>query len=548
LLGLLLGFTSNYTFAQTHDHSGFSASDSLRGYLSDNRKSFDIKYYGINISVDTNEKSINGFVQIAFEVIKEIEFLQLDLFKNMSIDSITYEGGESLSHTRELNTFYVNFQEPLTAGTFKSITVHYSGKPRTARLAPWDGGFVWTTDKNGELWVATAVQGLGASSWYPCKDHQSDKPDSVSITVSVPKGFQNISNGRLRNISENDTSSTFTWFVSYPINTYNVCLNIGKFELFSDEYINADGEVLTLDYYVKDYHVQKAEAQFLQVIPMLQCFEEKFGKYPFYNDGYKIVETPYAGMEHQSAIAYGNNFENGYYGRSRSQYGLMFDYILIHESAHEWWGNNITSNDIADMWIHEGFGTYTEAVYVECLFGFEAAITYINDHKPEVQNSKPILGEVGFNNRGSVDMYRKGMLMFNTLRNVINDDELWWDILKGLNETFRHSSIDGTEVIEFINQKTGQDYSKFFKQYLAYPNLPDLEIELVQNNSDTVVKFKWVADVTGFSMPVNLIIGDTSKRIFPGEVQQEIILINTNKDDIRVDTDRSYIKVNGEIL
>lgn len=537
---------STSVFAQTP--STPSRADSLRGYLSENRQSFDVKYYGIDIMINTTHKSINGVVDIYFEVLKPIDSIQLDLFKNMEIEKIVNSMGEELEFSREFNTVYVRMGNQLAMGDLANISIHYYGKPRIAPMAPWDGGFVWTNDKEGNLWVATAVQGLGASSWYPCKDHQSDKPDSVSIRVTVPIGFQNISNGRLRSIEEKPNGTTFEWFVSYPINTYNVCLNIGKFDYFEDVYINSDGDTLTLDYYVKSYNLEKAIPHFRQVQPMLKCFEEKFGKYPFYNDGYKIVETPFAGMEHQSAIAYGNNFENGYRGLSASEFGKKFDYIIIHETAHEWWGNNITSNDIADMWIHEGFGTYAEAVYVECMFGYEAAITYINDHKKLVENKRPILGTFGVNKRGSVDMYRKGMLILNTLRHILDDDDLWWEIIRGLNEEFRHSSVDGRDVIDFINRKTGINFDNFFKQYLEYPDIPDLEIELVKKNNDTLVKFKWSADVSGFSMPVNLIAGDKSMRLNPDEKQQEILLINTNQNEVRVDTDRSYIKVNGEIL
>lgn len=520
--------------------------DSLRGFLSENRQSFDVKFYALDILIDTNHKSINGIVDIYFEVLKPLDSLQLDLFKNMEIEKIESSTGDELKFSRELNTFYVNLGKQLPQEKLSHIRIHYYGKPRIAPMAPWDGGFVWTYDKNGDLWISTAVQGLGASSWYPCKDHQSDKPDSVSIRVTVPDGFQNISNGRLRSVEEVSNGVTYEWFVSNPINTYNVCLNIGKFDHFEDVYINADSDTLTLDYYVKSYNLAKAIPHFEQVTPMLECFEEKFGKYPFYEDGYKIVETPFAGMEHQSAIAYGNNFENGYRGVSASEYGKEFDYILIHETAHEWWGNNITSNDIADMWIHESFGTYAETVYVECMFGYDAAITYINDHKSLIENKRPILGIFGVNKRGSLDMYRKGMLMLNTLRHVIDDDNLWWDILRGLIEEFRQSSVDGADVISYISKKSGMSLDNFFQQYLEFPSLPDLILEKIQNGDDTILKFHWKADVVNFTMPVRLLVKDEVVKIFPSTNEQEIILLNTSPENIIVDTSTVYIKVNGK--
>lgn len=414
-------------------------------------------------------------------------------------------------------------------------------------MAPWDGGFVWTYDDNGDLWISTAVQGLGASAWYPCKDHQSDKPDSVLIRVSVPSGLQNISNGRLRSVKEYQGSTTFEWYVSNPINTYNVCLNIGQFVHFNDYLISYDGDTLTLDYYVKDYNLEEAKEQFGQVETMMKCFESKFGKYPFYEDGYKIIETPFAGMEHQSAIAYGNNYKNGYRGISVSEYGKQFDYIIVHESAHEWWGNNITSNDIADMWIHEGFGTYAEAVYVECVFGYDAALTYINDHVQQVTNISPILGKFGLNKRGSVDMYKKGMLMLNTLRHVIDNDKLWWEILYELNKVFRHSSVDGTEIIGFINEKTGMNLNDFFRQYLEFTSLPDLSIKFDKSGDNTVIKYHWNTDTETFSIPVRLIVGNETMKIFPSKAEEEVIIYNTSPDDIKVDTARFFITVNGVI-
>ncbi|MGB4897626.1 MAG: M1 family metallopeptidase [Ignavibacteria bacterium] len=534
-------------FAQIYSNSTPTHSDSLRGFLSENRQSFDVKFYELDITVDTVYRSILGYVDIYFEIINDIDSLQLDLFKNLEITSVQSSTGDELLFSRDENTFYVKFSSKYKTGVFDKIRVQYYGNPRIAPMAPWDGGFVWTYDDNGDLWISTAVQGLGASAWYPCKDHQSDKPDSVLIRVSVPSGLQNISNGRLRSVKEYQGSTTFEWYVSNPINTYNVCLNIGQFVHFNDYLISYDGDTLTLDYYVKDYNLEEAKEQFGQVETMMKCFESKFGKYPFYEDGYKIIETPFAGMEHQSAIAYGNNYKNGYRGISVSEYGKQFDYIIVHESAHEWWGNNITSNDIADMWIHEGFGTYAEAVYVECVFGYDAALTYINDHVQQVTNISPILGKFGLNKRGSVDMYKKGMLMLNTLRHVIDNDKLWWEILYELNKVFRHSSVDGTEIIGFINEKTGMNLNDFFRQYLEFTSLPDLSIKFDKSGDNTVIKYHWNTDTETFSIPVRLIVGNETMKIFPSKAEEEVIIYNTSPDDIKVDTARFFITVNGVI-
>jgi aminopeptidase N len=482
--------------------------DSLRGGLTLLRSSYDVKYYHLDIKIDTMNKTISGYNLIRFTVVNDLDRMQVDLFENMKIDSVIFGNGNTLSYSREYNAVFINLPYLMKAGSTGEIKVYYSGQPLIAKMAPWDGGFVWTHDKEGNLWIGTAVQGTGASLWWPNKDHQSDESDSMLISVTVPPGLMNISNGRLKNIIETPDGTRYDWFVSNPINNYAVTLNIGKYSHFGDQHINEEGDTLDLDYYVMPYNLDKAREHFRQVIPMMECFEKYFGKYPFYKDGFKLVETPYWGMEHQSAVAYGNDYEYGMKGRATSEPGMLFDYIIIHETAHEWWGNSVTSNDIADMWIHEGFGTYAETVYLECLHGYETAMKYINSFKPQVRNDKPIIGHYNVNKRGSGDMYRKGALMLNTLRHVINDDELWFSIIKGIAETFRHSNIDTEDIVKFINDRTGKDFTYFFDQYLRHTEIPELEIVVDNTGNGSDISYRWIAGVNNFSMPVTIIIGE----------------------------------------
>ncbi len=367
----------------------------------------------------------------------------------------------------------------------------------------------------------------------------------MMLRVIVPPGLQDVSNGRLREMVVQPNGWTrYDWFISYPINNYNVTVNIGRFAHFSDLYIGSD--TLTLDYYVLPKNLEKAQRQFQQVKPMMECFEKRFGPYPFIRDGYKLVEAPHLGMEHQTAVAYGNNYLQGYNGTSSSPVGIKFDFIIIHESAHEWWGNSVTSNDIADMWIHESFGAYSEAVYVECQFGYEEALRYVNGKKHNVGNMRPIMGIYGVNSRGAGDMYDKGQLVLNTLRHVLDNDELWFEILKGLATTFHYQSIDAADVFAFVNQKSGRDLTSFFDQYFKYPDIPQLEVVFNYHGNTRFVQYRWRADVREFAMPVRVALdGKTWEWLTPTTRWQRRDLTNGSEETFRVDEDRFYIDVNA---
>lgn len=473
----------------------FTRKDSLQGGLRPERTSINVLRYDLDIKIDPAEKFLSGYNKISFEVTEITRSTQIDLFANMQVDSIVFHG-KKLKYKREFNAVFIDFETALPKGDKESLWFYYSGHPLTAKNAPWDGGFVWHKDKSGKPWVGVAVQGTGASLWYPVKDHQSDEPDlGATIRVSVPDGLMNVSNGRFLGSEKMAGGYTrWDWEVKSPINNYDITVNIADYVHFGENYNGLD-----LDYYVLRENLGAAKVQFEEVKPMMDCFQEKLGIYPFTADGYKLVDTPYLGMEHQSAVAYGNQYRKGYLGRdlSGTGIGLQFDFIIIHESAHEWFGNSITSADIADIWVHEGFTTYSESVFVECEWGYKKAVQYINGQGKLVRNDRPVIGAYGVDKEGSGDMYAKGALMINTIRHIVDNDAKWWRLIRKYVETFRHQIIDTKMVIDFFNQETGRNLTPVFQQYLYHKNIPVLEVEPVGNS----FKYRWKTDVEGFEMP-----------------------------------------------
>jgi aminopeptidase N len=541
LLIVLLVFAVPMLSAQEREMP-ITRADSLRGMLSPERTCYDVKFYHLDVRVDPSDSSLRGSNDIVFEALTPLTRMQGDLFENMKISSITLEGHRSkLSYRREGNAFFVEFTEPLQKGFLYTLGVRYSGKPVAAKMPPWQGGFSWDRDKAGNPWVMVTCQGTGASLWWPNKDHQADEPDSMLISVTVPPGLEDISNGRLRSKETlPDGWTRFNWFVSYPINNYDVTVNVGKYVHFSDVYEGSTP--LTLDYYVMPENLDKAKVQFAQVKPMMACYERCFGPYPFVRDGYKLVECSHTGMEHQSAVAYGNHYLGGYRGRAPSEAGLKFDFIILHESAHEWWGNCITAADVADMWIHESFGAYAEALFVECQYGYAEALKYINGKKSNVGNRAPIVGTFNVNREGSSDMYDKGQLVLNTLRSSLNNDSLWFALLKGIMHRFSMQSISGDTLIAFVNQQTGKNLTPFFDQYLRHPKIPVLEVAAWKKGDEVGARYRWRADVKEFAMPIRVTTGRGAYGwITPTSEWQTMTLPGMAPEDFAIEQDRFYV-------
>ena len=503
--------------------------DSLKGSLRFERTCYDVLRYDLNVKVTPSEKFIVGYNEITFKVVSNTKKIQLDLFDNMHIDSIVFNS-KKLKYKREFDAVFINLGKELTEDSQNIIRFYYSGNPIIAKRAPWDGGFVYNNDSLGKDWVGVAVQGTGSSLWYPCKDTQSDEPDlGATIKVAVPNGLMDVSNGRLTGSEDLKNGYTrWDWEVKNPINNYDITLNIADYIHFGENYKGLD-----LDFYVLRENEARAKVQFEQVKPMLDCFQSKFGEYPFKEDGYKLVETPYLGMEHQSAVAYGNKYENGYLGSdlSRTGIGMLFDFIIIHESGHEWFGNSITSKDIADMWIHEGFTCYSESVFLECQYGIEKAQLYINGLKKNIRNDEPIIAKYGVNKEGSGDMYYKGALMLNTIRHILNDDDKWWKIILEYSNTFKYKIIDTETVLAYFNEKIGVNLTSVFNQYLRHTSIPKLEMKI----DNFKLCYRWKADEPNFEMPVDIKIKGEKVRINATSkwIKSRIVVESTKEVEIQ---------------
>ena len=490
----------------------FTRQDSLRGSITKERAWWDVKYYHLNIKVNPSDSTITGSNTIRYKVINEYNRMQIDLQNPMEIDKVIQDG-VALKYTREGNAFFIELIASQKVGLTKELTVFYGGKPKIAVNPPWDGGITWKKDTNGKSFIASSCQGLGASVWWPNKDHMYDEVDNMLISVNVPKNLTDVSNGRLQSVKQQkDGTKTYNWYVSNPINNYGVNINIGDYVTFSEKFKGEKGD-LDCTYYVLRDNLTKAKKHFQDVPRMLKAFEHWFGPYPFYEDSYKLVETPYLGMEHQSSVTYGNKFQNGYLGRdlSGTGWGLKFDFIIIHESGHEWFANNITYKDIADMWIHESFTNYSESLFVEYYYGKDAGAEYVRGTRKGIKNDNPIIGNYDVNNEGSGDMYPKGGNMLHTLRQIVNDDEKWRGILRGLNSTFYHQTVTTKQIEDYLSQQVGIDLNPFFNQYLRDTRIPTLEYFFKEGK----LGYRWTNCVPGFNMPVKVTLDGTEKSLNP---------------------------------
>jgi aminopeptidase N len=508
----------------------FSRQDTLRGAITPERIWWDLTYYHLEVTVDPDNKYISGKNTIKYTVLNVYQTMQIDLQTPLNITKVMQDGKE-LEVIHEGNAHFIKLTKEQTIGNTESIIVYYEGNPKEAIRAPWDGGFSWKKDKNGNHFVATSCQGLGASVWWPCKDHMYDEVESMRISVTVPSHLMDVSNGRLESIEDHGATKTYNWFVNNPINNYGVNVNIGDYAHFSEVYDGEKGP-LDMDYYVLKYNLEKAKKQFTDAPKMMKAFEHWFGPYPFYEDGYKLVEVPYLGMEHQSSVTYGNQFKQGYLGRDLSDtgWGLKFDFIIIHESGHEWFANNITDIDIADMWIHESFTNYSENLFLDYYYGKKAASEYVIGLRKTIGNKTPIIGKYNLNNEGSSDMYNKGGNMLHTLRQLIDNDEKWRSILRKMNKTFYHQTVTSAQIEGFLSSETGFDLSPFFNQYLRGIKIPTLEYK-IENNT---LEYRWINVVSNFKMPLKTILNGEEKWIYPTKSRKQIML-NSDVRNFKID-------------
>ena len=506
------------------DKNDFNRQDTLRGSITKERIWWDLTYYHLDITVDPEKRTIYGSNEISYDVIEPYHEMQIDLQQPLILTRAE-QNGKDLEIRHDGNAHFIKLKDTQIKGENNKIKVFYEGKPRVAVRAPWDGGISWERDKNGNHFIASSCQGLGASVWWPNKDHMYDEVEGMLMSVNVPKGLTNISNGRLVKVDEMSESTTFHWQVVNPINNYGVNINIGDYVNFSEIYQGEKGD-LDMDYYVLSYNLEKAKIHFEDAVKTMQAFEYWFGPYPFYEDSFKLVETPYLGMEHQSSVTYGNKYKKGYLGRdlSGTGWGLKFDYIIIHETGHEWFANNITYKDIADMWVHEGFTTYSENLFVDYHYGKKAASEYVIGTRRNIRNLKPIIGPYNVNKGGSSDMYAKGANLLHTLRQITGNDVRWRKILRGLNSEFYHQTVTTSQIENYISKKMKMNLNPFFNQYLRDNRIPTLQYSIKNN----VLKFRWTDVIDNFEMPMELIVNEKNIRIFPTKEWKELKLKSDN--------------------
>jgi aminopeptidase N len=497
----------------------FDRQDTLRGSITPERAWWDLTYYHLSVEVNPADSSFRGSNQIGYRVIAPNQLMQIDLQPPMKITQVL-QNGKSQKFTRDGNAWFITLKKAQKQGEVQYLTVEFSGKPKISKKPPWDGGASWGKDQNGHPLIVTANQGDGASLWWPCKDHPYDEVDSMLMSITAPDPLKDVSNGRLRNVEHHaNNTTTYHWFVSNPINAYGVNINIGDYVHFSDVYKGEKGN-LDCNYWVMPYNLEKAKVHFKQAHLMLEAFENWFGPYPFYEDGYKLVEVSYPGMEHQSSVTYGNGFKNGYGGRdvSRSGWGDKFDFILVHESGHEWFANSITNWDAADMWIHESFIAYSEGLFVDYFWGKEASAAYCRGTRLNISNDRPIIGKYGLNNMGSGDMYSKGANMLHTLRQIIDNDEQWRQILRGLNKEFYHQTVKAEQIENYIIQQTGLDLKPFFNQYLRDTRIPTFEYALLNGK----MRYRWSNCLEGFNMKLKVALDGEDQWFSPTKKWQNL--------------------------
>lgn len=514
---LLLGLCS--LEAQAQQTPTFTRQDTLRGTITPERAWWDLTHYHLDISVNPADSTIRGTNTIRYSVLEPYQIMQIDLQPPMRMERVL-QNGKQLNVRQEGNAYFVQLVDAQQKGDQNEVVVHYGGKPQVSVNPPWSGGITWRRDEHGKPFIANSNQGDGASLWWPCKDHMYDEPDSMLISVAVPKDLINVSNGRLRGVDENPNGTrTFHWAVTNPINNYGVNINIGDYVHFGEKYQGEKG-VLDCDYWVLRDNLEKAKVQFKDAGRTLQALEHWFGPYPFYEDSYKLVEVPYLGMEHQSSVTYGNGYQNGYRGRdlSGTGWGMKFDFIIVHESGHEWFANNITYKDVADMWVHEGFTAYSESLFLDYHYGTQAGNEYTIGKLASIKNDRPLIGYYNVNYAGSGDMYNKGANMLHTLRQIVNDDEKFRGMLRGLNRDFYHQTVTTQQIENYLAQHTGRDLSRFFDQYLRDTRIPALEYRLEKKK----LTYRWTNAVQGFDMPVKVYLNGVETWLEPTTDWKEI--------------------------
>jgi aminopeptidase N len=513
----------------------YTRQDTLRGTITPERAWWDLVYYHLDITVDPDARTVEGTNTIRYRVLRGSQTMQIDLQPPMEIKRIVQDG-DMLDYRRDGNVYYVQLASEQKPGTTDELVVHYGGTPRVAPNPPWNSGMVWSSDSSGKPFAASVSWGAGSSQWWPCKDHMYDEVDSMLFSITVREDLVAVGNGKFVGKENHRTGlATYHWRVANPINNYGVNFNIADYGHFSDT-LKGEKGTLPCDYYVLRENLDKAKTHFGQVPGILEALEYWHGPYPFYEDGYKLVEVPYSGMEHQSATAYGNDYLNGYKGedRSNSGWGAKLDFIIVHETGHEWYANNITFRDIADIWVHEGFTTYSDGLVIEYHFGKEAGSAYIRGLRKSIQHDRPMIGNYGIHDTDySRDNYSKGAAIIHTLRQVVNDDEKWRALLRRMNRVFFHQTVTTGQIEDFIADETGLQLDKFWDQYLRTTKIPTLEYYFAQG----ILSYRWINAIDGFQMPVWVSINGVEQWLYPQTAWRNMEL---GGDRVRLSVDPDF--------
>lgn len=530
IVSILIGCFGIVSHAQLNN-----GRDAVKGRITEDMAWWDVSNYHLDIAVNVENKSIQGSNTIRYKVLKPNQRIQIDLQVPMEILKVTQDDKE-LNFNREGNTYIVQLEKKQVTDAYNEIIVQYSGKPKVAPVPPWDSGMVWEKDNLGHDFISSISWGANSSLWWPCKDQMPDEVDSMTFSINVPKHLVAVANGRLLGVDKkgNDTK-TYHWTVSNPINLYSINFNIGNYVHFSEVY-NGEKGPLDCTYYVLEHDLKKAKNQFKQVPMMLEAFEHWFGPYPFYEDSYKLIDVPYSGMEHQSAITYGNGYQNGLRGNDASQtgWGDQFDYIIVHESGHEWFANNITFKDIADIWIHESFTTYSEGLFVEYHYGTEAGNDYQIGLRAGIRNDRPMIGTYQVNDLDySDDNYAKGAAVLHMLRQVVNDDKKWREMLRGLGKTFYHQTVSTEQIEDYLSTQTGIDLSSFWNQYLRTTQIPTLEYYYIKGK----LIYKWTNAIKDFTMPLKVTLNGKETWLYPKTNWQKMEVTSEN---LTLTVDRNF--------
>lgn len=541
---LLLSFICYLSVSLYAQDSTFTHQDSLFGGNTPARAWWDVTYYHLDVEVFPETETLKGSTSIQYRVLKPYQVLQIELQPPLEIKNIVQDGGK-LEYRKDGFSYFINLKKEQEKNAINIIEVFYGGKPHESIAPPWSGGITWTTDSLGRPFIASSCQGIGASIWWPCKDQTWDEPDSVLISVTVPDSLMDVSNGRLRKVvNHKDSTHTFYWFVGNPINNYGVNINIGHYVHFSQQYDGLKG-TLDCNYYVIEGNLQEAKRQFNRDVPrMLEAFEYWFGPYPFYKDGYKLVQAPYLGMEHQSSVTYGNGFQNGYLGTDRSGtgWGMKFDFIIIHESAHEWWANSITTADVTDLWVHEGFTTYAEALFLNYFYGDTAASEYVIGLRRNIENQHPLVsGDYGVHDSAPDDIYDKGANIIHTLRQIIDNDAQFRSILRGLNKQFYHQTVTSKQIESYIDNRMRINLEPFFNQYLRTTMIPTFTYKVEGRK----LSFKYSNVVNGFTMPIDVYVNGKNIRLKHVSGEWSAIAFSEPIQEFKVD-ENYYVEVSRE--